>query len=323
VMHWNGTTWIKVTSPSPGPTRNSLSAVTAVSPSDAWAAGYYYTSTGLEKTLVLHWNGTAWTKVTSPSPGPTRNSLSAVTAVSPSDIWAVGGYATTSSGAARTLVLHWNGTAWTKVASPNPGSGSNLQGVSALSPSDAWAAGSYTTSTGAYRTLVLHWNGTAWTKVASPNPSSGINSIYFGAVSALSPSDAWAAGYYYLPGAAAKTLVLHWNGTAWTKVASPNPGSGGSTLNAVSALSPSDAWAVGGYFTTAPGSTFVLHWNGTAWTKVASPNPSSDPASGGNFLNAVSALSPSDAWAVGVYYTSTGPGKTLVLHWNGTAWTRS
>jgi hypothetical protein len=58
--------------------------------------------------------------------------------------------------------------------------------------------------------------------------------------------------------------------------------------------------------------TLVAHWNGTRWTGVASPNP------GGSFLNAVSALSPSDAWAVG--YDNTG---TLILHWDGTSWTQS
>src|SRR5262249_47180286 len=148
------------------------------------------------------------------------------------------------------LILHWNGTAWSQVASPNPGSGGfdPLTGVSADSATDAWAAGLYctTSSCGIRKTLFLHWNGTAWSKAASPNPASG---TYFpGSVSADSPADAWAAGDYCIPTSACntrKTLILHWNGTAWSKVASPDPGPVLDSLTGVTALSPSDAWAVG------------------------------------------------------------------------------
>jgi hypothetical protein len=57
------------------------------------------------------------------------------------------------------------GHAWAPVT-PNPSSTSNvLDGVSAVSGSDARAVGSYTgTSAVAYKTLILHWNGTAWAK---------------------------------------------------------------------------------------------------------------------------------------------------------------
>jgi hypothetical protein len=44
-------------------------------------------------------------------------------------------------------------------------------------------------------------------------------------------------------------------------------------------------------------------------------------------LNGVSANSPSNAWAVGSYQLPPSGGtitsKTLMLHWNGTDWTRS
>jgi hypothetical protein len=81
----------------------------------------------------------------------------------------------------------------------------------------------------------------------------------------------------------------------------------------VSALSASDAWAVGGSGTR----TLTLHRNGTSWTKVASPSP-------GIFgsLAAVAAVSGSDAWAVGSYEIASGGNKTLILHWNGSSWTQ-
>jgi hypothetical protein len=39
----------------------------------------------------------------------------------------------------------------------------------------------------------------------------------------VSSSNAWAVGHYYNT-AAAEPLILHWNGSAWKRVASPDPG---------------------------------------------------------------------------------------------------
>jgi hypothetical protein len=90
------------------------------------------------------------------------------------------------------------------------------------------------------------------------------------------------------------------------------------SLAGVSALSSSDAWAVGALGTK----TLVLHWNGTAWAQVPSPSPRGVGIGPVTNLAGVSALSPADAWAVGCACTS-DTDTTLVLHWNGTTWTRS
>jgi hypothetical protein len=104
---------------------------------------------------------------------------------------------------------------------------------------------------------------------------------------------------------------LHWNGTAWTRVKSPDP-FGWSVLNGVATTSTSNAWAVGFSFPAGPASaalTLIEHWNGTAWRLVASPNPSSTR----NVLNGVAATSASNAWAVGSYDSGTVR-QTLALH---------
>ena len=309
-------------SPNPSSSQNLLQGVSVVSASDAWAVGYYLdNTTGLNHTLIVHWNGTAWSRVQAPNPGsivgPGDNALYGVSAVSASDAWAVG--YSSINGAAHTLILHWNGTAWSKVTSPNPSSSNNLEGVNAVSASDAWAVGYYrNNTTGVHNTLILHWNGTAWSKVTSPNPSSSDDNELSG-VSAVSASDAWAVGGSVDPATdISTTMIAHWNGTAWSAVTSPNPGSTTNGLAGVSALSPSDAWAFGGYFSdsTNSGDTMIAHWNGTAWSTVTTPNPGyGDEAYG------MSADSASDAWAVGSYLThTTGAAQTLILHWNGTAW---
>jgi len=65
--------------------------------------------------------------------------LNAVAAVSAKNVWAVG-----CSGGCNgpdSLILHWNGKKWSKVASPDPGAGlDELTGVSAVSASNVWAS---------------------------------------------------------------------------------------------------------------------------------------------------------------------------------------
>ena len=209
-----------------------VSAVAVTSVRNAWAVG------GGLRTVILHWNGTAWKRA--PSPG-IAGSLSSVAAISGGDAWAVGD-TSTQPGRGAPLILHWNGKAWKRVPSPNRGAGTVLDGVAATSAGDAWAVGYAGMGPRTCRrctTLILHWNGKAWRRVPSPNPS--IGSVLY-AVTATSAGNAWAVGY--TPSLARSTLILHWNGKAWTRVPSPNP-PGGGTLTGVAATSARSAWAVG------------------------------------------------------------------------------
>jgi hypothetical protein len=72
---------------------------------------------------------TGWNAVLSPRVGAEGN-LTAVSARSANDAWAVGQYEGINS-LQRTLVEHWGGSQWSVVASPSPGAEFNvLQGVS-------------------------------------------------------------------------------------------------------------------------------------------------------------------------------------------------
>jgi hypothetical protein len=93
-----GSTWKKV--PVKAPAKAILSAVSFAPGGAAWAAG----SAG-PATLTLRWNGTAWARVASPSPG-SNDMLDGLGFSSARDGWAVG-----SSGS-NTLILHWTGSAW-------------------------------------------------------------------------------------------------------------------------------------------------------------------------------------------------------------------
>src|SRR5207247_9505171 len=96
------------------------------------------------RTLLEQWDGVGWSRVASPRP-TSESALAALSAVSPSDVWAVG---SSGTGSVKTLIEHWNGRSWSKVASPNLSSESQLLGVSAQSSRDVWAVGYYGTSSG-------------------------------------------------------------------------------------------------------------------------------------------------------------------------------
>ena len=237
--------------------------------------------------------------------------LGSVSAVSPADVWVAGVHDVTSKDAAEPLVLHWNGTTWMTLKTPVFAGRvqTSLDGLSALSPTDAWVAGYY--GIGAYHPLILHCNGTACQQVTTPILR-GIGTALYG-VSAVSPTDVWVAGA--ANGGNAR-LMLHWNGQAWMRVATPAPsGAQDTALFGVSADSPTDAWAAGSYLL--PGGTggpMMLHWNGNAWTLAKAPAIGGAPLG----ADAISAVSPTDVWAAGTYSVS----DQAIVRWDGKTWTQ-
>ncbi len=303
--HWNGSAWSVVPTPANlGDYDNFLYDVAAVSTNDVWAVGYYYNSQ-ITYTLILHWNGSAWSVVSSPNQGSGNNTLSGIAEVSANDIWAVGSY--TNGSSSNTLFEHWNGSAWSVFNSTQAG---GLGGVAVVSANDIWAVGAISIN-GGYFGLTEHWNGSAWSLVAAANPGSS-NSLT--KVTAVSTNDVWAVGSY---GSPANTLFEHWNGSAWNVVSSPNPGSFENYLEDITAVSTNDVWAVGLYRTSIyvnPELSFIEHWNGSAWSLVTSANPSTSE----DILRGISAISANDIWAVGQYGNS-DPSEvsyTLAEHYN-------
>lgn len=204
----------------------------------------------------------------------------------------------------------WDGSRWRFVASPTVGSAAVLNGVAAISPTDAWAIGSYQDRNNVTHALAIHWDGTKWSIVPTPDPGSQGNALFD--VSGSSSSDVWAVGFSNL---GSQTLIEHWNGVSWEVVSSPNPGNEFNYLFGVSVTSAADVWAVGYSFNFADrDNTLVEHWDGTSW----SVTPSSD-AGDNSFLYSVSSVSTSTAWGVG-NYTQDFEANTLIEQWDGTGW---
>jgi hypothetical protein len=293
-----------------------LYGVAARSASNAWAVGSTAASTGHDRPILAHWNGTAW-KTVSSTALPSRGALYGV-ATFRGGAWAVGQAGVlVHGGVPRHLLVRLKGTTARRVPVPGPADGT-LAGVAATSATNAWAVG-VTTRPGADTPLILRWNGTAW-KV-SPLPSTVGHGAFTGVaatsrsnaerlegVAATSASNAWAVGST----GSSRTVILHWNGRAWKRVPSPNPShsqAGRDFLAAVSAKSADNAWAVG----TTADAGLAVHWNGHSWKQVAT-------APGGSLVSVCFIPATRHAWAVGSTASGTGHATPLILRWNGTAW---
>lgn len=300
-----------------------LFGVSSAAADDVWAVGTRSTSSG-GTTLAEHWDGSTWTVVPSPTPGPEHAGyLSSVVTLSPTDAWAVGSYQRDSV-TSQALIEHWNGAVWKSVALPVPPDSDefDLSSVTATSANDVWAAGRVEkTPHERDVTAIEHWDGTTWRRVASPSLPEPEQSFLRG-VWASAADDIWAVGQgldFGRGGVRAAlqpkiaTFAEHWDGASWTLVPTPTPfASGrGSGLTSVSGSASDDVWAVGG----GPAGCVAEHWDGSTWSVTHCVHPSGERVA----LSGVDAVSSSDVWAVGEWEAGSSGG-TLVERWNGHRW---
>lgn len=230
--------------------------------------------------------GPSWHIVKRVSSGP-NGSFTVVTAAGRNGGWAF-------EGTARSTAWERSGSTWTRVPFPSR-SNEVVVASAASSATNVWA---FTDDSGTSR--ALRWDGRRWTVVRS------FSRVVGGAV-VLSPSDVWVFGEPDVPGAGLG--AWHYNGRTWTKVASGHGLEGGSGLSA------RDIWAFDG--------ADVAHWNGSTWsrTSVAALLPVkqllNDPA-----LTAIFEQSRHSVYAVANGQLQDEGGPLVLLHWNGSVWSK-
>ena len=116
--------------------------------------------------VILHFDGTSWSRVAAPS---VDRSLLAVAVLSPTNAWAAGGAKGRPPSDTEAGVAHWNGTSWSAVSSPNPNPNgtSLLLGIAAISATNIYAVGS----------AIEHWDGTSWSLIATPSGIFGMDGV--------------------------------------------------------------------------------------------------------------------------------------------------
>lgn len=284
-----------------------LNGVAAAADNNAWAVGYSGSS-GSPKILMLHWNGSAWSKVASKQLklNGSAGELSGITVVNAKDAYAVG-YTGNPLGTTRTLLLHWNGSTWGTVTNPSPVSGGALTAVT-VTAKGGWAVGYYATGPAAidYWTLAFRLNGAKWSRVSSKTSNAA-----FTGVAVTSAGTAWATANAVgmITGA-----VAEWNGGAWSWLRSFPVAGPYHAMNGIAAGPGGIAFAVGanGNFPQTP--ALSMEWTGHAWVKAAVSAPTASS------LDTVTFAPGGAAWAAGS--TELGTGNPMIVRWNGHQWTR-
>jgi len=144
LMRCNGRAWVSMAR-RVIPESSNLEVVGGSGLGDVWAAGM---------DSSVHFDGSRWTRAAFPPAGVTSPDGHRTThprgiwSISQDDAWIVGDY--------RNAALHWDGNAWSVVATGHSGP---LSDVWASGPDDVWAVGAGGT--------ILHWNGNSWTRVDS------------------------------------------------------------------------------------------------------------------------------------------------------------
>lgn len=313
------TQWHIMSSPAPDSTFSYLAGVSADAATDIWAVGNYNDASGDTLTLVEHYDGTAWSIVSSPNATP-LDVLSGVVALASNNVWAVGmSQPSASGGIPEPLIEHYDGMAWSIVSSPTFSNGAMLYGVAADAANDVWAVGNYTDSSGNLVPLTEHYNGTSWSTVTA---ASATTSDVLSSVSVVS-GQAFAVGY----SGDRHTLAEHYVSGTWSVMTTPESfgralalpygGIGGYVLNSVVALSPTNVWAVGDSLSSSNLSItgVIEHYDGSSWSLVANGSTLPTYISGASQVPGTTNL-----WAVGSYGTTDTTTSTFAEQWQGSVW---
>ena len=339
--------WSTVISPNASAGRNVLTALAANAPNDMWGVGFYVNGSSVYQTLAEHWDGNDWSVIPTVNVGPGNNLFQSVTAISATDVWAVGYWRPGTSGPAQPLTEHWNGNGWTVIPAPlAPNSSTPLYSVSASASNEVWAVGISINYPGdatlgpRAHAYALHWNGSNWSSVATaalfaPFSGPGVDVMGLSGVKVLSPTNAWAVGDGQdytgnTPVSPDMAFIEHWDGSSWSQFSAPTgvapTHANGDFLVDVQGTA-NDLWAVGGKnqaYQSFADDALIEHWNGTSWAEVAAPAPS--PAAQSANLFALGYVDANNVYAAGATasnpFTTSELDQTLIERWNGSTWSQ-
>jgi hypothetical protein len=300
-----------------------LNAVACPSTGQCWAVGQTGSAPGGNtlsedrNPLLKHEQDGRWRTEPVVLDGAKGSTFQDIACPGATDCWAVGG----DGSRGRTIIAHWDGTAWRLVPSPtlavakphsgtdgkksrvakaNSVGGSQLDSVSCASATACWATGGTQAHLGAVTDVFEQWNGTQWA-IAS-TVAGGLHPQEFscpatGFCMALGQRDG-------RPGAAS------YSGGRWTAI-TPPPGPAARSADTVPSLFGCASRRL--CLAAFPDADLVTDvWNGRAWTPVTGAKltyPVGLSCSGAS-------QGPADCWLLGMTRAS----HPLAMRWQGQGW---
>lgn len=234
-----------------------------------------------------------------------------MSASSATSAWAVGQSGSSSPCDMCLFTSHWTGTKWETIAEP-----SGLRGgtnpivvgasVAASAEGSAWIfVTRENDELGTSEVDAVEWKGRSWSAVHDFGASGPGDPIASG------PDDVWGFGADN-----GKPWGVHYNGKSWSRVSIPV------TVSQASGTAAAGDWLTGAV-AAQPKLVEVLHWSKGAWSNA--PLPKISVPTGDQMLpGIIAAATATDVWvSVGVGPSPQRPPATIVLlHWNGTAWSK-
>jgi hypothetical protein len=255
ILHYNGSKWT-VAKHLTG--NGELTGVTALSAKNVWVFGGGGSEGGLG---TWHFDGTTWKKWTT----GLANGLENATAVSASDIWAVG-----SRQAPYDTIVRFNGKTWSLAnAKGIPAGQWTFWDLRVVSDKDVWVPASEFLNNSEVPFL-LHYNGTSWTKLALPWAVPTGQSSEIRAITPDGHGGLWFSGFTISGGDNSVTTFYMVRRTAagqWlrTKIgASSNTGLSGASLTGIAQVpGTGSVWGAGFSEASSGGGSAVIWAYGT------------------------------------------------------------
>ena len=280
-----------------------ISGLTTIG-ADVWAVGTYHVGRK-QHTFLVQWDGDSWNWL--PVPTPRRGSyyLTGIDATAPDDIWLAGTHEDFPN--QRAVILRWTAGEWTRMPVPEPEYDGTLLDIVVISPTDAWAVGSWDTPEPApsVNPLAYHWDGTEWTRHDPPRGKRWYVELIN--VDASAPDDVWA-----LATGGTSPIIWRWDGTAWTRHPFPRYEDPAPHVSGLDVVAPDEVWFAGS-LEDRQYTAQVWRWDGTAFAETSTYDPK-----GYEFLADV-AMTGDTGYAVG-NETRGRYNEAMVLQWNGQDW---
>jgi hypothetical protein len=299
IAKWNGSGWSPLGS-GMGFWVNAL----AVSGTTLYAGGEFGTAGGVPANYIARWNGSAWSAL-----GAGLNSGVTALAASGTTVYAAG-YFNRAGAVTANQIAKWNGSTWSAMGAGMSGGNGNGTFLNALavSGSTVYAGGEFTRAGTVTANGIAKWNVSTWSALGPV--MGGPNALVYALE--MSGTNLYVGGNFTMAGGVTANFVAKWNGRTWSALGSGVDG----TVSAL-ALNGTNLYA-GGYFTMAGGApaSYIAKWDGNAWSALG------EGVSGGlgqTWVN-VLAVSGTNLYVGGEFYTAGGLPAANIAQWDGSAW---